>query len=270
MTVIGTAARVGVDRGMAVRTALVVLAVGQAVASGLVSAFGGAFTSADRAGEPLIVPPGPFFSFWSLVIAFSVGYAVWAWPEGRPSRALRDQLARPLLLVTAGFSLWLVAAELEPVWTTLVVFLGLFGCLVWALRVATRSRAEIAQWSPLGRALLWGAIGLYCGWTSIAIWLNLATAMVGSGAPLHGAAGTLGQLAILVGATAGAAALVRYTHGLVPYVVGAGWALGGAALGALAAGAPLLAGVAAAGLTVVLVGSGVEVARRRRVAGPRG
>jgi hypothetical protein len=44
--------------------------------------------------------------------------------------------------------------------------------------------------------------------TSIAIWLNLATHMAGSGAPLTDTAGTLGQFAILLGATATAAVLV--------------------------------------------------------------
>jgi hypothetical protein len=38
------------------RRLLVVAAIGQAVSSILVSTFGGAFTTADRAGEPPIVP----------------------------------------------------------------------------------------------------------------------------------------------------------------------------------------------------------------------
>src|SRR5215204_6348187 len=47
--------------------------------------------------------------------------------------------------------------------------------------------------------------------------------MAGSGAPLIGTAGTLGQLAILLGATATAAVLVCYTDGLTSYA-GSGWA----------------------------------------------
>lgn len=90
--------------------------------------------------------------------------------------------------------------------------------------------------------------------------------MASSGAPPTGTAGTLGQLAILLGATATAAVFVRYTNGLTPYAAAAGWALGGAALGAYAAGANLLAAAAAAGLTVVLVGFAAEQLRRRRVA----
>jgi hypothetical protein len=253
------------DNRVTVRTALVVFAVGQAVASGVVGAYGGAFTTANRPGEPLIVPPGPAFSIWGVIIAVSIAYSVWAWPRRQSHLEIRNRLATPLLMVTVGFSLWLVAAELEPVWTTLLVFVGLFGSLLWALKIARQSRSQIAQWSLLGRSLLWGTLGLYTGWTSIAIWLNLATAMAGSGAPLTGTAGTLGQLAILLGATATAAAILRYTGGLAPYAAAAAWGLGGAALGAYLAGAYLLAAVGAAGLGVVLVGFGAKRLRQRRV-----
>jgi hypothetical protein len=254
------------DNRVGVRTALVVFAVGQGVASGLVGAYGGAFTTANRPGEPLIVPPGPAFSIWSVIIAISIAYSVWAWPRRQPDLEIRNRLATPLLMVTVGFSLWLVAAELEPVWTTLLVFVGLFGGLLWALKIARQSRSRIARWSLLGRSLLWGTLGLYTGWTSIAIWLNLATAMAGSGAPLTGTAGTLGQLAILLGATATAAVILRYTGGLAPYAAATAWGLGGAALGAYLADAYLLAAVGAAGLIVVLVGFGAERLRRQRAA----
>ena len=90
--------------------------------------------------------------------------------------------------------------------------------------------------------------------------------MAGSGAPLTGTAGTLGQLAILLGATATAAVLVCYTDGLTSYAVAAGWGLGGAALGAYAAGGLLLAAAGAAGLTVVLARFVAEQLRHWRVA----
>ena len=104
------------------RRLLVVAAVGQAVSSALVSVFGGAFTTADRAGEPLIVPPGGAFIIWNVIIALSIGYAIWAESDQRPNLALRNRLTRPLLVICIGFSVWLVAAELEPIGSTLVVF----------------------------------------------------------------------------------------------------------------------------------------------------
>src|SRR5918998_4544645 len=105
------------------RQLLVVAAVGQAVSSFLVSAFGGAFTTADRSGEPLIVPPGGTFTIWSVIIALSVGYSIWAESDRRPDLALRNRLTRPLLVSCVGFSVWLVAGELEPNWAPLAFFL---------------------------------------------------------------------------------------------------------------------------------------------------
>jgi hypothetical protein len=53
---------------------------------------------------------------------------------------------------------------------------------------------------------------------------------------------------------------------LTSYAARPGWGLGGAALGAYAAGGFPLAAADAAGLTVVLVGFVAEQLRRRRVA----
>lgn len=246
-----------------VRTSLVVLAVGQVVSSFLASTYGGSFTTANRPGEPLIVPPGPFFSIWGVIIAISIGYAIWAWFARQPDLELRNALARPLLVVVATFSLWLAAAELEPLWSTLVVFVGMLAGLLWALHIALTHRAEIGRWSLLGRGLLWGTLGLYTGWASIAIWLNLTTTVSSIGAPITGPVGVAGQLAILAGATATAVFLVRYTDGLLPYAAAAGWALGGAALGSYDAGSLVLAVVSAAGLLVLLVALGLQ--RRQRL-----
>src|SRR5918998_1221279 len=182
------------------RRLLVIAAIGQAVSSVLVSRFGGTFTTADRAGEPLIVPPGGSFAIWSVIIALSVGYAVWADFDRRPDPKLRDRLTRPLLVTCVGFSVWLAAAELEPNWTTLVVFVVMLAGLLRAMTYAVGQRAAIQAWSPLARGLLWGTLGLYTGWSSVAIWLNLCTALVGSGAPVTTPPAVLGQAAILAGA----------------------------------------------------------------------
>lgn len=255
------------------RTALVVLAVGQLVSSVLSQLAGSEFQTADRPGEPAIVPPGGAFAIWGLVIALSVGWAVWAmwavWagPAHRPDAALRDRLAVPLLVVFAGFSVWLVAAALEPIWTTLVVFAVMLAGLVRALAIATEHRAVIARWSPLGRGLLWGTLGVYAGWSTVAIWINLTTALAGSGAPVDGPVGVVGQLAVLAGATATAVVLLRRTGGLLPYAAAVAWALGGAVLGAAGAGQPVLAAAAALGLLVV---AGATVRSRRRPTDARG
>lgn len=236
---------------------LVVLAVSQILGAALIPT--GDLQVPDRPGEPAIVPPGYAFSIWGLVLALCTGFAIWALLTRGDGAGLRERLAAPLAVVFVGFSVWLVAAAVEPVWTTLVVFVVIVAGLLRALSVALAERAAIAGWSRLGRGLLWGTLGVYTGWTSIAIWLNLTTALTGSGAPVTGTAGVLGQLAVLAGATATACAIVWWTGGLLSYAGTCAWAFAGAAVGASAAGEPVLAGASVVGLVVL---GAVTVARR--------
>ncbi len=247
------------------RVALLGLAALQAVAPLVVTAVGGgAFTTADRAGEPAIVPAGYAFSIWGVIQVLSLAYAVWAFPDHRPSPALRDRLAGPLAVTFAGFGAWLVAAEVEPVWTTFAILAAMVAGLVVAVGRALAARAEIRGWGRLGAGLFWSASGLYLGWTSIAVWLNLTTALTASGAPLDGPAGVGGQLAVLLGVTATAVALVRWTRALPAYVAAVAWAYVGAVVGAADAGQPVLAAAAGVGLAVVVAAATTTVRRSRR------
>jgi len=262
-----TAARRGTTPAGA---ALVVLAVGQVVSGGLVSVLADSpIMQSDRPGEPAITPLGYAFSIWGLIEVLSLALALWLpWFRRRADArgvAVVDALTRALLIVFAGFSVWLVASVVEPAWATLAVFLVMAVGLAAGLRVAVGARSEIAGWSTLGRTLAWGTLGFYAGWSTVAIWLNLTTGLAFSGAPVTGTAGVLGQLAVLAGATATAVVVLRFTGGLLPYAAAVAWALVGASLGAAGAGEPLLVGGAVVGLLVVVAAT--TVLRLRR--GPR-
>lgn len=262
-----TATRSDERTAVAWRVVLVVLAVGQVVSPFVVSALGGGeFRTSDRAGEPAIVPAGYAFSIWGLVEALCLVYAVWALVTRTPGQDVRDRLARPLSVVFAGFTVWLVAAEVEPVWSTVAVFVVMLVALLKALEIALRHRAEIARWHRAPRLLLWSLLGVYTGWSSIAIWVNFTTALTESGAPIDGTAGVAGQIAVLAGATATAVVLLWRTSGLLPYGLAVVWALVAVVIAAAQAGQPLLAVIAAAAL--VCVGVATAVFRRRRAALP--
>lgn len=228
-------------------------AVGQFVSTAFSSLFGGAFTTADRAGEPLIVPAGYTFSIWGVIEVFSLGFAVWAlwWRHREPD--LVGRLSVPLAVVFAGFSAWLIAAEIEPNWATLAVFIVMLIALLKTMSIALAERAQIAAWPRLGRVLFWVLLGLYLGWSTAAIWLNLTTALAGSGAPITGPVGIGAQLAILAAIVGSAVVLVVWTRGLLPYAAAVCWALIGAILGAQGAGEPGLALAAGVGLGLVAV-----------------
>jgi hypothetical protein len=152
-----------------------------------------------------------------------------------------------------------VAPEVEPVWSTFVILAAMVAGLVVAVGRARAARAEIRGWGRVGAGLFWSASGLYLGWTSIAVWLNLTTALTQSGAPLDGPVGVGGQLAVLLGITATAVALVRWTRALPAYVAAVAWAYVGAVIGAAGAGQPLLAAAAGVGLAVVVAATATTV-----------
>jgi hypothetical protein len=243
---------------------MLVFAVGQFVSAACSQAFGGAFTTADRAGEPFIVPAGYTFAIWGLIEVFALGWAIWALWYRRRDAELVDRLSVPLAVVYAGFSAWLVAAELEPNWLTLAVFVVMLVALLKAMSIALAERARIAGWPQLGRVLFWVMLGLYLGWSSAAIWLNLTTGLAGSGAPIDGPVGIAAQFAVLAGVTGTAIVILAWTAGLLSYAAAVCWALIGVVIGANAAGQPGLALGAGIGLGLVALTTVALQLRRRR------
>jgi hypothetical protein len=241
---------------------LLALAVLQVLVPLLPAVQDNSFTQADRTGEPPIVPAGYTFAVWGLIEALSLGWALWSLLRPTP---LAERIAGPLSVVFAGFTLWLLAVTfVEQNWLPLTIFLGMLAALLVALRAALAARAETAGWSRLGRGLLWGVLGTYTGWSSVAVWANLTTALAGSGAPVTGTAALLGQLAVLAGATATATAIVLWTGGLLPYAATVCWAFVGITIGAAGAGEPVLAAAAVVGLAVVAGATAVLRLRRDR------
>jgi len=91
--------------------------------------------------------------------------------------------------------------------------------------------------------------GLYLGWSSLAVFVNVAAAAIRSGAPT---ADVGWQAAVLVAATAAAMVLTVVLRGTPGYVAAVAWALIAVAVGAAHRGSTVLA-VASAVATVVIV-----------------
>ena len=252
----------------AVIAAMLFFAIGQFVSPVFNALLGGSFTTSNRNGEPPLTPAGYTFSIWGLIEVVSVAFAIYLVLRRKKSDAdLIDRLAVPLLVVFAGFSVWILAAELEPVWSTLVVIVIMFVALVRALQIALAERSRIAGWPRLGRALLWWTLGLYAGWLSVAMWLNLTTAFAGSGAPITGALGIAAQIATLAGALGTVLVILAWTGGLLSYAVAVCWGLVGAIIGTLDAGQPALTIAVVIGLIAVVVAT-VVTRRRSRSSSP--
>ncbi|MGR6966945.1 hypothetical protein ACU610_21020 [Geodermatophilus sp. URMC 61] len=190
--------------------------------------------------DPVVVPPGPFFAIWGLVVLGCLAAAVHGLPLRRATTDPWRRVQVPLSTVQAGFVLWLVAAAQAPV-LTVPVFAGMLATLLLCLRLVVRTPAD--RWT---RVLLGGSVGLYAGWASAAVWVNAATLLpdrVGDGTVVPGL--------LLAGAALTAAVVAWRVQGQPAYVLAAGWALLGALVSSLRAGATVLGAVAGAGLVAV-------------------
>jgi hypothetical protein len=225
------------------------LAVAQALSPGIL-ALSGSDALSSSGQEPAITPAGYAFAIWGLICALSLGLSIWFVAGGRARNPLAAALSRPRCVVFAGFSIWLALASLGWTWGTAVVLATMLVGRVRALTFAVGHKGDIAEGCTTGRALLWATLGAYTGWTSVAVWVNLAAALAQSGAPLARSAATLWQLAVLAGAAATVVLVISRAAGLWACAAGCVWALVAAAVGAAQQQAPVLA--AAAGAAVVL------------------
>ena len=240
-------------RRRALRILVVVLAIGQPVSS-LVFDWLSPSTLQSGAEFSPIVPPGAWFAIWGVIIVLSIA---WALAQVRPSTVtvdtgIRDRLAGPTAVVYACFALWLAAASLgqeNP--AGLAVFLVIIAAHVVAWMRVVAARGEIAEWNPIERGLLYGMLGAYSGWTSMAFFVQIATVAQGAGAPVDTGWGITWQALVLAAATGAAVGFVAVSRGSIVYVVTVSYALVGVGLSTAEAGLTALWITCIAGVSIV-------------------
>jgi hypothetical protein len=189
--------------------------------------------------DPVVVPPGPFFAVWGVVVLGSVAAALWGLALPRATRGPWTAVQVPVSVAQIGFVVWLLAAATAPA-LTLPVFLVMLGVLTWSLRTVLRTPAD-----RLTRVLLGGTLGVYTGWSAAAVWLNAATLLPGDAA--------VAWALVVAGAALTACAGVRLFGGQLGFTLAAGWALLGVVVSTSGAGEPGLAALAVVGLAAVSV-----------------
>lgn len=248
------------QRTSGLRIAVLAVSVLQAASPAVFGLTGSSALDENGGGEPAIVPAGYAFAIWGAVCIAGVVYGMWQLPRGRGADEVKDALAVPMIIASTGFVLWLAAAASPLTAVTVPIFLIMLAALVVALRRLQRDPGS-GSLSRGARALSAVTVGLYAGWTSAAVWVNLATVLADAGLHPEGAFAFVGQAAILAGATATLCAVAWYTGARIPYVAAGAWALVGVVVGTLGAGVPGLAVVAVSGLVALLF---VSTARRFR------
>lgn len=227
------------------RWGVLVLAVGQLVAAAALAVVGGGQPGGGDGPDLLITPAGWAFAIWGLVVAGCLAYAAYQLPARRGDTRPYRQVAWPLIGVEAGFVLWLVLAEVAPSWTTFVVFAGMLALLVLAYGRALRDRRSAAL--P-GRVLLLATLGVYTGWSAVAVPVNLASALAAAGLPARGAGGAAWQAGVLVVALGAGLAVVTVWRARAASTAAVLWALVGVAVGADSAVLGVVAGAGALAL----------------------
>ncbi len=204
-----------------------------------------------------IVPPGPMFAIWSLIYLLSAVWSVIQLRRSASNDGVRDAIAWPLAVTFGGVAVWQAAAAFgQTNWLTLPAFVIIVAGLVVALRTALRNGETIASWSRGERVLLFALLGTYLGWTSIAIFVNVATVVQANGAPIEGTWGTVWQSLVLLAAAGVAVFVTRWSGGVIAYAVTTVYAFTGAAISTALYGFPVLTAVCAVailGVTATLL-----------------
>ena len=208
------------------KTLLLLLAIGQVAAPGVLAALG---LEIGSSGDPRITPAGYAFAVWGLIVSLGLGYAVQQVTAGRGRyERLARAIAWQLAATYVGFVVWLVAAVTGWIWATVVIFVGMFLLL---RRVYDRVLAERDGLPLPYRVFLEAQVGTYLGWTTIAIFANLAAALAFSGLEESGTFGAIWQGLILVAAAANGLYGVRRTRASPTYTAAVLWAFVGVLVG---------------------------------------
>jgi hypothetical protein len=236
-----------------------VLALSQLAAPIVADAIAGDFLASGATNEALITPAGYAFSLWGVITVLSavtalavVRYGLGAWWE---TSVLVDAS-----VVFVGFSVWLLVAGQDWLWVSVVVFVVMVSALIHIVRLLVRRRHDLTCPSWLA-VLATVTFGLYLGWSSIAVFANVAAALINSGVS---ATGVWWQLVVLVAAAAFAVGLTTMLRGTLGYVAGVVWALVAIAIGAAQRDSVILSATAVVA-AVVVVAAATAAARKRRV-----
>jgi hypothetical protein len=124
--------------------------------------------------NPPITPAGYTFAIWGIITLLGFCYGLYQLLPNRPSADLHQKVAPILCMVYILFSIWLFAAGNDWLWTTVIIFLIMFGLLFMLFQLILKNSQDLTF---ADKILLEGQIGIYLGWTTVAIFANIASAL---------------------------------------------------------------------------------------------
>lgn len=235
-----------------------VLAASQLVASPLSRAVNGEFLKSGATNQALITPAGYAFSLWGLITLLSTVTAVAIVRYGLGSPWETDALV-DASVVFVGFSAWLVVAAQDWLWASVVVFVVMAAALSHIMWLLVRHRHELTcpRWLAV---LATVSFGLYLGWSSIAVFANVAAALIDAG---WSATAAGWQMVVLVAASVAALVATVLLRGTPGYVAGVLWALVAIAIGAANRDSTVLSATAVVAAVAVSAAAVIQLVRSR-------
>lgn len=180
--------------------------------------------------NPKITPAGYAFVVWGVITILGLGYGIYQFSKARRNTSLHLAIAPKLIPIYLCFSLWLVAAEKQWLITTVLIFVFMYYLLG---KVLIQVITEEKRLTVPDKILLLTQVGIYAGWTSVAIFANTASAVKFYGVSDGGLNGTLWQGLLLLFATANIIFGIHRFKANLPFLLAALWAVTGIYVGLL-------------------------------------
>ena len=161
------------------------------IVSPLLSSFSG---NDNQRKDALITPAGYTFAIWGVITLLSLIYGIFQIFPNQKNEQLHLKIAPRLIATYLFFSLWLFSAQGYWLVATVIIFVAMFLNLRIVFESILQQKGKL---SSMEKVILEGQIGLYFGWSSIAIFANIAAALKFYGLSDLGISGTIWQSLIL-------------------------------------------------------------------------
>jgi hypothetical protein len=234
-----------------------VLALTQLVTPPIVRSIAGEFLKSGATNQALITPSGYAFGLWGLITVLSAATALAVLRYGLGSWWETSVLV-DASIVFVGFTAWLVVAAQGWLWVSVAVFVVMTSALIHIVRLLVRRRHDLTC-PPWVAVLATTTFGIYLGWSSIAVFANVAAALIDNGVS---ASAAWWQFVVLAAAAVCAIVLTTMLRGTPGYAGAVVWALVAIAIGAANRDSMFLSTTAVAA-TVLVVAATIAAMRHR-------
>ncbi|MFC7370593.1 hypothetical protein ACFQPF_02760 [Fictibacillus iocasae] len=186
----------------------------------------------ENGSEPFITPAGYTFSIWGVIVIGSIAYGVYQVLPINAKKKVYDYIAPYSIITFIGFDAWLLAADQEKLLLTVMIFMIMGIALFLSYR-----HIVSAAFNTFEKIAVYGTFSLYFGWTTVAIFANIAAALSFYGLPNTG---VLWQMAVLIAAAATSLVLLMRFSFPLPYLMTIIWAFTGILVRTTGAGKEVL------------------------------